>query len=637
MKWTLFSKPSITNLDQRLVKRVGQRRWPSWSQFRYVNRFLTTTERRLMVAMLAVAAVVVVGLGTLFAGRHIAAVAASGGDYREALIGQPKYINPLFASGNDVDGDLAGLIYSPLFRYDQNEQLVGDLAANVTISADQKTYTVQLRHNVTWSDGEPFTAADVLATITMAQNVEVGSPYLSAFQGVKADRIDDATVSFTLKKPFAPFLHSLTIGILPEHIWASLSPSAIRLAGYNLQPVGTGPWQFSQLTKDGSGRIQSYQLKRNNNYYRPKPYFQTLTFQFYPDDESAIEAVRSQAVDALSFVPYQSQGRLAGKNLASYPLSLPQYTALFFNQTRDPRLTDADLRQALTLAIDKKTIVNGALRGQGQPVDTPFLHGMIGYDPGRPAAAFDIDQANARLDKKWPRLQPEKYFQLRYDALNKAMNANAKSAASSTPDLNKQKNDRLIADTIRKEMNSAQQFYRADKNNNILDLTITTVDAPEYLAVAGVIGKMWAAIGVHTTIQTVASQQVVNQALKTRNYQILLYGEIVGGDPDPFPFWHSSQTNYPGLNLALYASRDADKVLEDARATADETKRAALYRKFQDLLAKDIPAVFLYSPTHYIFINKRIQGVTINPLVTPSDRFNTLNSWYVNTGFRWKR
>jgi peptide/nickel transport system substrate-binding protein len=185
-------------------------------------------------------------------------------------------------------------------------------------------------------------------------------------------------------------------------------------------------------------------------------------------------------------------------------------------------------------------------------------------------------------------------------------------------------------------MQSTQTFYRKDKQGHPLQITITAVDTPEYDDVAQFIALEWQALGVQTNIKLIRKNEIRREILKSHNFQILLYGEVIGADPDLFPFWHSSQIDYPGLNLAQFSDRNADKLLEDARKTTDDAERVELYKKFQNILAEQVPAIFLYSPSYSYLINKEIKGIEFNRLVTPADRFNNLSAWYIKTKWIWK-
>ncbi|KKP59438.1 MAG: Extracellular solute-binding protein [Candidatus Magasanikbacteria bacterium GW2011_GWC2_34_16] len=649
MNWNISSlisklkrnKKSGNNLDQKLIQKIRPRSLPTWTQFKYLTNFLNPKEMRVFVSAIILVVATILSWGTIFVIQHSGTVPKLGGEYSEALIGQPKYINPLFASINDVDADISELIFSGLFRYGPDQKLIPDLAENYTVGNDNKTYDITLKQNISWSDGNPFTAGDVVYTFETIQNPEVGSPLLSAWQGVKVEKIDEFTVRFTLKQPFAPFLEALTTGILPEHVWSNINPSSIKLARYNLQPVGTGVWQFSKMVKDESGYIQTYTLTQNK-HSAVKPYLNTIVFKFFNSYVEAASAIRSQNSLAISFFPYNLKEKIIGKNIIAYPIYLPQYTALFFNQTNQPNLKNADVRLALAKSINKNQLIQEVFAGDAKAIQSPILAGNLGYNPDLKTIPLDLEAATKLLDKTWVRIQPEEYFKIRRDTLIKTYQARIDAVtenSSSTPEIvssTLENIEKEINQTIRQEMSSEQNFYRRDTKNNLLQLTITTADTPEYIKTAELIATMWRSLGVPTAIQTINSQQITKEIIKTRNYQILLYGEMAGGDPDPFPFWHSSQIDYPGLNLAMFSNRDADKILEDARGTTNEAERGKLYQKFQDILVTEVPAIFLYTPTHIMAINKEIKGVNINHIINPADRYRQINEWYIKTGWRWK-
>ncbi len=632
-----------TNFDQKLIKKNQSNLVPTWSQLRYLKNFLTKIEKRIISAALVMLFIATTGWGINWFFKNSAVAPANGGDYSEALVGQPKYINPLFTPANDVDADLASLIYSGLFKYNDKQKLMPDLASDYTISADGKIYDINFRQDAKWSDGEPLTADDIVYTFETIADPEVGSPLIAAFQSVDIEQTGSYSIRFTLKEPFAPFLSALTVGILPQHVWINVPPSGVRLAKTNLQPIGSGPWKFNKLTKDSSGNIQSYNLDRNENYYADTPHLKTLTFKFYTDYALAASVLKNQDVTAVSFLPNELANRIAGKNFQLYKFELPQYTAIFFNQDATPILKDSDMRLALNLALDKGKILEQALNNEGETIVSPILKGGVGYNLQVTFPVFDAEKANQILDKNWKRIQPEDFFKAEYDAALKIkqtqLDALKKNTSTPPEQLAEEtsKIEKEITDTIRQGMDADQSFYRKNKTNEILTITITTAETPEYQQAAQSIAKMWRAVGIKVKTQLINSSQINKEILRDRNYQVLLYGEIVGSDPDPYPFWHSSQVSYPGLNLALFVNRAADKLLEDARATTTEKIRANLYEKFQQILAKEIPAVFLYTPTYNFLASKEIKGVTIDQIFSPADRFNNLSNWYIKTKRQWKK
>lgn len=632
-------RPLVHNFDRRLIKNLRPNFWPNWNQLKYLGRFLNKKEKSAIKALfLIITLTLLIWGGWLFMAHHVV-VPKSGGEYVEGLIGQPKLVNPIFAGANDVDADIVPLLYSGLFRFNKNQKLVPELAASWSISDDYKMYTIQLRQDVFWGDGKKLTANDIIFTFETIQNPEVNSPLFTTFQGIQVNKINDYEIQFILKEPFVPFLNSLTVGIVPGHIWEEILPANLRLAKENLQPqVTSGPWKFIKLIKEGTN-IQTYALERNEKYFGTLPYLKNITFKFYQDYAEAANALRAKEITAASFVPRHLQDKISSKNLAIYNLYLPQYTALFFNQAQQPHLKDADFRRALLEAIDKKTLVAKALNNTGEVINSPILPGSLGYYPDIKKIGYNLEKASQTLDAAgWKHIDPETYFKIRREAMLK----NRLDEIKSLPEYATDSSTLTIAleqkvdNAVRQEMWPDQTFYRQNKKEALLNVTITTADTPEYQKVAESIARMWRAAGIQTNIQTVVSRQINREVLKTRNYEILLYGEILGDDPDPYPFWHSSQTNYPGLNLSMFADRNADKILEEARSVSDTQKREDLYKKFQDILIKEIPAIFLYIPTYSFVADKNLKGVELDKIFIPSDRFNSLNDWYLKTKWEWK-
>lgn len=641
-----FSPALNKKLDHKLIQQLPGGSIPSFKQLKYLRQFLSSGEKKLLGALTALVIITGIAWGGWYSYSHLTRIPASGGDYREVLIGEPKYINPIFASANDVDSDIASLVYSGLFRYNNSRELVPDLAESYKVSADGKTYDVTVKSNITWSDGAPFKIDDILYTFSLIQNPEVGSPLYESFQGVEIVRLNETTIRFILKQPFAPFIHSLTTGILPQHIWqAAERPTALRLAKANLQPVGTGPWKFEKWAKSSDGSIQTYTLTRNESYFGPKPHLKTITFVFSPDMTLAINKVHSQEIDGIAFPPRSKKDLLTSRNLSSYTLELPQYTALFFNM-QDELLKDKEVRSALRSSINKDLIIKESLDGQGTPVQSPILPGQPGFSSETKTAAFNPDEANALLDKKWARIQPEEYFKLRKEQvvadfkndLEEQLKATASSTTSTAETIKQElaNADDQLSEVVQKEMNPNQTFYRKDKSNHVISIKLICLDTAEQQKTAEVVAKQWQLLGIHTTIQRISADRMSQEVLRGHTYQVLLYGELVGADPDPFPLWHSSQISYPGLNITQFNNRTADKLLEDARAATDPKIRAEVYKKFQNILADEVPAIFLYTPTYNYVINKDVQGIEVGKLTKPSDRFNSLHEWYSKKKFSWK-
>lgn len=633
-----FKKNSSSNsdLDRKLVKNIHGSKLPSWKQIKYLSYFLNAKEKMWLTICTILLVLSTLSLGMIYFFIHYEKATASGGEYIEAMIGQPKYLNPLFSSAGDIDSDLVSLIYSSLFHYNNKGELVGDLVEKYDLSADQKTYNFTLRSDATFSDGEKLTAQDVIYTFETLQNPETDSPLLSAFQGITLDATGDFSFRITLKEAFSPFLHSLTFGILPQHIWSNISPRQLKLAKNNLQPIGSGPWKFAKLVKNDFGEIKMYSFNKNANYYDKKPYLDTFSVKFYDSYESAITALKKEEATGISFLPNSYQADFSSRKFNQYSFELPEYTALFFNQ-KNIFLKEDDVRSAISQATDKQKLVSKTLENKAKTINGPFLPGTIGYNTSLKVPAFNLEATNTLLDKKWTRLEPQEYFDERTKELLNEYTASLKTESPSTTISTStlEESQASIAQAVREEMTSSQTFYRKNKAGSILRLTITTANTPEYQKVAEALAEEWRAAGIFTSVQTIDPQDMNKKVLRGRNFDVLLYGEIIGGDSDPFPFWHSSQIDYPGLNLAQFSDRSADKLLEDARHESDTTKRSDLYKKFQDILMTENSVVFLYTPQFSFIANKQMQGIKIEKTTLPSDRYNELSAWYIKT--RWQK
>ncbi len=505
-----------------------------------------------------------------------------GGSYIEGAIGTPQFINPLYAPGSDVDSDIARLVYSGLMRYDGDHTLIPDLAEQVSISDDQKTYTFVLRPSALWHDGAPVTSADILFTIHAIQDPSYHSPLAVTFTGATVEAPDERTVIFTLTEPLAPFLAALTVGILPVHLWEEIAPQYAPLAQLNSKPVGSGPFMFSKLVKDTNGVFRSYTLARNPSFYRGTVYLNEITFKFYSSLQELADAVRNKNVEGASVLSaHDAQLFAHDGGVALFHPNLQQFTAVFFHQKRSPILADDDVRRALILATDRTTVTQTAVGTYGTPITSPILSGMPGYDSAAPVPAGDIEAAKALLDAKgW--------------ALVSGATVRSKAGAS-------------------------------------LAFSLTVLNTPDLLAAATALQHTWETIGVAVTVEAVDPAVFQSDVLQNHAYDALLAGERYGTYPDLYPFWHSSQISSPGLNLSGFTNRKVDTAIETARTTTDHTKATEAAQLLLAAFTEEQPALMLYQP-HYLYaLSPKIFGASIATVTTPSDRFTTVEQWYRKT------
>ncbi len=514
-------------------------------------------------------------------------VADYGGEYIEGIVGQPLHINPVLSQSNNADEDLVRTIYSGLLKYGKEGNLEQDLAERYELSEDKTLYTFHLKKGVLWHDGQPLTASDVLFTINLLEDPVYKSPLRVNWQGIEADIQGEYTITFKIKTPYVGFPNNLTFGILPKHIWESVSPENFSLTELNLKPIGAGPYKYSTFQKDSKGNIISYKLVSNPNYHAEKPYISKLTFHFYPDDESILAAYNTKEIMGINNISPQKIRDIKIEQSASiHKFSTPRYFAVFINQTKSFALANDEVRKSLAYATNRDEIITQVLGGNGTPVQAPFFKNMTGYTEELEQYEFNLEKANQILDEHgWTR---------------------------------------------------GEDGYRA-KNGKALEFTLITTDWAELVKTADLLKFQWEKTGVKVRVDSFSISDIQQNYIRPREYEALLFGQVLGSDPDPYSFWHGSQKKDPGLNLSLFGDNDTDKLIDDGRAEFDAATRASLYIDFQKKLHNELPAIFLYSPDYVYPVTKKVRGIEITTLISPAQRFHNINSWYVKTKRVWKQ
>lgn len=569
---------------------------------------------------------------------------AVGGTYVEGLLGEPRLVNPLFASANDIDADLNRLLFAGLFRIDDQGSVSPDLAEHFEVASDGKTVAVTLRQNLRWHDGAELTADDVVFTVHLAQDPNAGSPLRGSFRGVTIERVDERTVKFSIDRPLAVFLSALTVGILPEHLWSDIPPTHLPLAELNLRPIGSGPYRFVGLTKDRRGSIRSYTIERYVGFHRTPSLLERITFRFSGERDQLLASLNGREIDGIGTLMPIPVDAITRRDVTRHAIRLPSTSAVFLNQKRSAALRDVAIRRALSLAVDRRAIITTVLDSAGEPIGGPVIPGFSSVaDPPAPDP-FEPDRAAQLLDSaKWARVDAATLVATRTSAELQKLEAEKKRSGKPRSQRAPTDEERTaIEERVRVEVapdctGCPELPYFRLHGDTVLAITLTTADAPELIGVAERIRDYWRAIGVRTRIDVVSIERIRGEIIPNRAYDALLFSQILGPDPDPFPFWHSSQVRHPGLNLSYFSNRAIDKVLEDARATLDHAERGKKYAQFQTLLADERPAIFLTTPTLTYAVTDAVHGVRFGQLTQPTDRFTTIAEWYIKTERVWKK
>ena len=179
------------------------------------------------------------------------------------------------------------------------------------------------------------------------------SPKRAGWEGVSVEKIDDKTIKFTLKKPYAPFLENTTIGILPSHIWGGMSSDQIASSEMNTRPIGSGPYKISDIKRNSVGIISSYELSSSKNFVLGRPNIKKMIMKFYPSEKDLLTAYQKGEVETINAVTPQELEKIKTSNDIK-SLYLPRIFSLFFNQNNAKVLTKKEIRQAMNLSVDRK-------------------------------------------------------------------------------------------------------------------------------------------------------------------------------------------------------------------------------------------------------------------------------------------
>jgi len=503
-----------------------------------------------------------------------------GGTYVEGVVGQLGSLNPLFGEATAGPNDLDALLFEPLVRVLPTGTVQGRLASRWEVSPDGRSYAFTLRPNARWSDGTPVTADDVVFTVRTVQDPQFPGALLNqSWKDIIATAVDANHVRFALPGHNAGFLANLELlDIVPAHLLAGKTMVELASASPNLNPVGSGPFRMVAHLGD---RIQ---LERNPYAWR-RPWLDSYMIRSFPSQAAALDALDRGQIDGLAnLTPSGAAQQRANTQVQVLTTSTYQYAELLFNlKTDEPYFQDVRVRQAVAKAIDRTAIIRDVLGGQAVPDDSPIPRSITwAYDSAAQQPPSDPTAAAKLLDDAgW-----------------------------------------TMVNGIRTKGTTSLSF----------GLTVSS-DVPPYERVAEMVASQLSQVGIVAEVRPVTTASLIHDYLNPRTFDMTLTAFDNGPDPDVYSFWHSSQAHPGGFNFAgMKKNVFIDGDLEDGRNTLDLTARAKAYATFQEDFAKEIPAIFLYSPRYVMAVNRRIHGVRLDSAIEPEERYAYVSDWYREVG-----
>ena len=353
-----------------------------FEKLRFLPRVLNKREKVFFSALIAVSIISFVTFITSLYLSKTEKVPAFGGSYTEGMVGSPRFLNPIYSSTSDVDRDITSLLFSGLMTYDFSEGFSPALIESLT--QEENLLKIRLKEGLKWSDGEKLTAEDVVFTIKAIQDPEYRSPLRPDWLGVEVEQLSELDISFKLEQPSVAFINKLNLKIIPAHIWKDISPSNFPLSKYNLNPVGSGPYRLKELIEDREGKVSSLILEPNPYYWGDAPYITKFSVLFFDNEDDIFSLTGDHKVDGFARITPKDYRQVYLKTgFKIYRFQLPRYFALFFNL--DNEKIDQKMRTALGLAIDKNEIIESALAGRGDRVDSALLPKVYGLEIDNPS------------------------------------------------------------------------------------------------------------------------------------------------------------------------------------------------------------------------------------------------------------
>lgn len=657
------------------LKDFFSRHLPSFCQWRQFPSILTKKEKIIFFSLLTCLISSSLFLSINFCFQHTEPVPKIWGKHIEGVMGQPRFINPILAN-SDVDRDLVEILFSGVMKYDENGQIVPDLAESHEIKENGRVYEISLKSNAFWHDGVKITADDVIFTVKTIQDPAFNSPEIANWIGIEVEKISDYKLKFILTNPYFPFLERLTLKILPKHIFEEISAENFSLNIRNLEPIGSGPFLFKEIKYDRTGNIISLILKRNNNYHGKTAFLQEIDFRFFQTEEQLTEAAQRNEIRGLTISDPNYLLSFENATFVKYQTLFPRYFALFFNPKKTELLADKNVRMALNYLTDKSAILQKAVFGQGKIIHSPILSEIYGFEMPDKVYIFNQEQARILLEKagiekrdgRFVKIKKNQVVEiktdLKYGDRGKEVE-NLQRCLSYLPDIysdgevsgyfgkateravinfqEKYKEEILIPAGLEKG-NGVVKLKTREKLNALcqkeeivpLKFTLTTVNQPLLMGVANELKNQWQEFGIELEIQSLPFSSLNRDIIRPREYEILLFGEALGVIPDPFPFWHSSRIEDPGINLALFENKKVDDCLKKAREAQSFEEMKRNLGVLQNILIEEAPAIFLFSPDFHYFLSKEIKGFNQTRIQMPSNRFAGIENWYIKTTRVWK-
>lgn len=494
--------------------------------------------------------------------------------FTEGSVGAISTFNPLFVSVNYVDKVVQELVFDRFIYIDSQENPVPGVAKEWKSSDDNLSYEFKIYDDINWQDGTKLTVEDVLFTFNTARSLAQDYGFDSvgvSLIGVDVEKKNDTTIVFTLEQPNPTFFEAVSLFIVPES----------KLGGERLEEL---PFNMFARYPFGSGRYKVVRTEQNAVYLTQNEYddyeseIRDIVFKVFPDQESlemsfrigALDAVGGWDLDLLSFTQEYN-------NLQEFRKVEDYRTKFMFFNTRKEAYKERDIRVGLSYIVDREKLIEDSNIGAAVRKG-PFAQDSWAFNNDVEYYNYDPEKASEYFSK------------------------------------------------VGFEKNEESGYFESSEEE-ILSFTLSYFDSITNERLVTTLKEMLKEEGIILKSEKLSYNQITQEIIATRDFDILLYEVETTIDPDQYNLWHSLKASYPDLNMSGYSYERVDILLEDARKSLDRKTRKQKYDLFQKYLMADAPAVFLYNPTFFYFVKDSVQGIDLSNTNFSYQRFNNIQDW----------
>ena len=570
MKQNLSSGQKIVRKFTHLSKKAGEATIEHVEE-NIIDRFSHIRMVRLLILEWALLVATIIIFSVIqaywYSDSYATETYKDGGTYIEATLGEVKTLNPLYASTNS-EKTVSKLLFASLSAPDYSGHSGLYLAKSITRDDSGKIWTVKLRDNLKWSDGQPLTNEDVVFTVNLIKNPLVNSNYNSNLAGVSVKESEEKNLVFELTNANVYFETALDFPILPKHILEDAKPDLLLEHSFSMKPISSGPYEYNHTQAIGNLGEKSIFLKANENYFKGTPKNDSFIVHAFIKTDDIINALNTGTITGTGELSGKEIARVNTANLSERQTSLNYGTFAFLNMER---LSDKTLRKALQQGINMEN-VRSVLRGEN-PLNYPILESQV----------ENVD----------------------------------------FPELPK-----LDTNTAKKTI---KEILDGNENLKKTGINIVTVKSGYLPEVAEKLAEEIRSLGLEVNVtQYEQGRDFVLNTLTQRNYDILVYEIGLGSDPDLFPYYHSTEASQSGHNLSSYRNAVVSDLVLSTRSTMNEELRNKKYEKFLSYFVDDVPALGIYQSNMNYLVNKNVKTYSQeNHLVTATDRLMDVERWGV--------